>query len=147
MNENKELNSTFQTKRSYAYTPEEIFSAFADPLRLAKWWGPQGFTNTFQVFEFKNNGLWEFMMHAPNGENYPNRSVFAQVELNKKIVIKHIVQPLFTLTIDLVPEGNKTTLIWTQKFDDAKVAESMKHIVIKANEENLDKLNINIQQR
>jgi len=41
-------------------------------------------------------------------------------------------------------EGRNTKLIWTQQFNDVKVAEAMRHIVVKANEENLEKLNLNL---
>jgi uncharacterized protein YndB with AHSA1/START domain len=147
MKQEIDSNKIFQTERSYPFSSAQIFSAFEDPLQLAQWWGPKGFTNTFQTFEFKNNGLWEFIMHAPQGQNYINKCIFTLIELNKKIVIKHVVQPNFTLTIDLMSEGNRTKLIWTQEFDDSKVAESMRHIVINANEENLDKLNSNLQEK
>jgi uncharacterized protein YndB with AHSA1/START domain len=41
-----------QTKRTVPYTPDEVYAAFADPSRLAKWWGPKDFTNTFEAFDF-----------------------------------------------------------------------------------------------
>jgi uncharacterized protein YndB with AHSA1/START domain len=42
---------------------------------LSRWWGPAGFTNTFEVCEFKKGGRWSFVMHGPDGRNYPNESV------------------------------------------------------------------------
>jgi len=141
----QEINTkTFRAQRAYPFTPAEIFAAFTDPNRLAKWWGPHGFSNTFEIFEFKNGGIWNFLMHAPNGSTYPNKCIFKDIQNNKKIVIEHVVQPYFTLTVDLEIEGRNTKLIWTQQFDDAKVAEAMRHIVVKANEENLEKLNLNL---
>jgi uncharacterized protein YndB with AHSA1/START domain len=32
---------------------ERVFAAFADAARLARWWGPKGFTNTFDEFELR----------------------------------------------------------------------------------------------
>ena len=30
----------------------DVFAAFSEANRLAAWWGPDGFTNTFEQFEF-----------------------------------------------------------------------------------------------
>jgi uncharacterized protein YndB with AHSA1/START domain len=35
---------------------ELVFAAFTDPKHLAQWWGPDGFTTTTSVFEFKPGG-------------------------------------------------------------------------------------------
>lgn len=48
--------STFRTSREFSVTPESVFAAIQDPVRLARWWGPQGFTNTFNTFEFRAGG-------------------------------------------------------------------------------------------
>lgn len=33
-------DQVLQTERSIPYTPDQIYTAFADPAHLAKWWGP-----------------------------------------------------------------------------------------------------------
>ena len=58
---------------------ETAFEAFSDPKQLAKWWGPKGFTNTIEVFEFKPGGNWKLVMHSPSGADYPNESIFTEV--------------------------------------------------------------------
>ena len=136
----------FQTQRSLNFTPQEVFRAFSDPKRLEAWWGPKGFTNSFEIFEFQENGLWKFSMHAPTGEIYPNQCIFREIEIEKKIVIEHVVQPLFTLSIDLINSQGNTVLLWTQKFEDAGIAQAMSQIVKKANEENLDRLTLNLSE-
>jgi uncharacterized protein YndB with AHSA1/START domain len=50
--------TTFDTAREIPATVEQVFAAISDPERLAQWWGPAGFTNTFKVCEFKNGGRW-----------------------------------------------------------------------------------------
>ena len=72
--------STFKTSRAFAAAPEAVFAAFAAPERLATWWGPDGFRNTFETFEFKPGGQWRFIMHGPDGTDYPNESRFTQIE-------------------------------------------------------------------
>jgi uncharacterized protein YndB with AHSA1/START domain len=132
--------TTFQTSRTLPTTPQQVFAAFADPARLATWWGPEGFRNTFQTCEFKPGGNWLFTMHGPDGSNYPNESVFAEIEPARKVVIDHVCEPLFRLTVELQATATGTLLQWTQVFADAAVAAAVRHIVEPANEQNLDRL-------
>lgn len=88
-------------------------------------------------------------MHAPDGHNYPNESVFADIEPPRKVVIQHIVEPKFRLTILLAPAGGKgsgTLVYWSQVFESAEVASRIEHIVVPANEENLDRLSVEVLQ-
>jgi uncharacterized protein YndB with AHSA1/START domain len=135
----------FNTSREIAAPIEEIFSAFTDPERLARWWGPAGFTNTFHICEFKTGGRWVYTMHSPNGGNPENESVFELVEPPRKVVIRHISQPLYRLTIELTPSAAGTTVSWSQEFDDAAVAERIAKIVVPANEQNLDRLSAEVR--
>ncbi|WP_228519745.1 SRPBCC family protein [Methylophilus sp. QUAN] len=129
-----------RTSRLLPYSPAAVYRAFAMPELLAKWWGPEGFTNTFEVFEFKPGGQWRFVMHGPDGKRYPNESVFAALEPNSKIVIEHVCAPLFTLTVKLTAVVNGTEVSWAQVFADVETAEAVRHIVVPANEQNLDRL-------
>ena len=132
--------TTFNTSREIAASVEDVFAAFTDGERLARWWGPNGFTNTFRRFEFETGGRWIYTMHSPNGGNPENESVFELVEPPRKIVIRHISQPLYRLTIQLDPSDAGTAVSWSQEFDDAAVADRIAKIVVPANEQNLDRL-------
>jgi uncharacterized protein YndB with AHSA1/START domain len=127
----------FKTSRVFAESPGAVFAAFASPERLANWWGPDGFSNTFDVFEFKPGGRWCFTMHGPDGANYPNESVFVEIEPAKKIVLKHTCEPFFELTIQFDSVQAGTLVTWEQVFESAEFAESVKHIIEPANEQNL----------
>lgn len=131
--------TTFETSREIPSHPARVFAAISNPERLAQWWGPAGFTNTFHHFEFRPGGRWSFVMHGPDGANYPNENVFDEIEDNKKIVIKHVVEPLFSLTICLSATTRGTTVSWSQAFESDEVAAKIKHIVLPANEQNLDR--------
>ena len=105
--------TTFSTSREIPASVEQVFAAFSDPGRLARWWGPAGFTNTFSLCEFKQGGRWSFVMHGPDGVNYPNESVFAEIEAPNKLVVQHVSEPKFRLTIALAssaagPDGYDT---------------------------------------
>lgn len=131
---------TLRTSRTLPFSPMAVYGAFASPDLLALWWGPDGFTNTFEVFEFKLGGKWKFVMHGPDGNNYPNESVFAQLEPGSKVVIEHACAPYFTLTVTLAPVAGGTRVDWEQVFADAMTAQAIKHIVEPANEQNLDRM-------
>lgn len=66
-----------------------VWRAFAEPERLRQWWGPDGFTNTFYEFDMKPGGTWRFMMHGPDGTDYPNKIVFREVVEAERLVYDH----------------------------------------------------------
>lgn len=131
---------TLRTSRALPYSPREIYGTFAAPDLLAQWWGPEGFSNTFEVFDFTEGGRWTFVMHGPDGTSYRNESYFAALEPASRIVIRHDCAPYFTLTVTLEPSGDGTLLTWAQVFDDAKTALAVQKRVGPANEQNLDRL-------
>ena len=133
-------SAVIYNERVLTSSPRKILAAFENAECLAQWWGPSGFTNTFEQFEFKPGGRWVFVMHGPNGANYPNESVFREIQPDTKIVIEHVVTPWFTLTVTLAPRGDKTHLAWEQKFESAEVAAKLRPICDPANEQNLDRL-------
>lgn len=132
--------TTFNTAREIPANVEQVFAAISTPERLARWWGPAGFTNTFNLCEFKPGGRWSFIMHAPNGANYPNESTFAEIEPLKKVVVQHISEPKFRLSITLAASATGTVVSWSQAFENPDVAKQIEHIVVPANEQNLDRL-------
>jgi predicted lactoylglutathione lyase/uncharacterized protein YndB with AHSA1/START domain len=128
------------TTRLIDRTPEEIYAAFVDPALLAQWWGPRGFTNTFETFEFRQGGLWRFTMHGPDGTDYANEIHFEAIEPMSRIVMRHTNAPQFTLTTELAPEGGKTRMTWTQRFESAEMRNQLAGICVPANEQNFDRL-------
>ena len=140
MSKTKNPSAAISTERVISASPREVFAAFEQPDLLAQWWGPNGFTNTFQEFEFKPGGRWIFVMHGPNNTNYSNESVFREIVPDSKIVIEHIVEPWFKLIVSLTARGNKTHLTWVQEFESPGIAAKMKRLSVTANEQNLDRL-------
>lgn len=131
---------TLSTSRTLPFSPKAIYSAFSSAELLASWWGPEGFTNSFEVFEFTDGGRWEFVMHGPDGKNYLNESVFEELISDSKIVIHHDCPPNFKLTVELTPVSEGTYLTWVQVFEDAETAQAVKQRVGSANEQNIDRL-------
>lgn len=107
---------------------ELVWEVWTKPEHIAQWWGPDGFTNTIHTMNVEPEGEWEFIMHAPNGANFKNRSIFKEVVPFKKIVYEHVVHPWILATITFEERGEQTQLTWHMLFESAE--EFMK--VIKA---------------
>ena len=130
---------TFTSSLEIPGTPEQVFAAIRQPDRLARWWGPDGFTNTFSVFEFKAGGRWSLVMHGPTGASFPNECVFAEIEPFRRVVVEHNSAPAYRLVISLEPTVGATRVTWAQTFADAKVAERLEPVVVPANAQNLNR--------
>jgi hypothetical protein len=77
--------------------------------------------------------------------NYDNVSIFKKLEAGKRIVIQHISQPHFILSVSLLPDMNGTKIVWLLEFEDAKVLSAIRHIVEPSNEQNLDRLHMHLR--
>ena len=125
--------------RVFDVSRDRLFAAFSDPKQLAQWWGPKGFTNTFDEFDFRPGGDWKFTMHGPDGKDYANHTRFIEIVPAERIVYEHIA-PHFRMTITLADAGTGTHMIWCMQFETAEICERFKPICVPANEENFDRL-------
>lgn len=132
------------TSRLIAHPPERVYAAFSDPVRLARWWGPKDFRNTFQAFDLRAGGVWRFVMHGPDGTDYPNESVFIEVVPNRQVVLRHVSRPHFEMFLSFAEEGRHTRLGWRQVFNTAEECARVSRIVTEANEQNLDRLEVEL---
>lgn len=127
--------------RVFPAPPDKVFQAFSDPLQLVHWWGPKGFTNTFEEFDFRVGGVWRFTMHSPGGADYPNQKDFTDIVENRRIVFEHR-QPMhvFTMTMTFAGEAGGTRLTWVMQFTSPDESGKLKDFIASANEENFDRL-------
>lgn len=130
----------FLTSRWIDAPRERVYRAFSDPARLARWWGPNGFSSTFHEFDLRPGGTWRFTMHGPDGTDYPNESVFVEVIPHERIVLEHISDHHFLMTISFTAQGTGTVVGWRQVFDTAAERRRIAPFVTEANEQNLDRL-------
>ncbi|MBS1521729.1 MAG: SRPBCC family protein [Bacteroidetes bacterium] len=98
---------------------ELVWEAFTNPEHVANWWGPNGFTNTIYTMDLRPGGLWELVMHGPDGTDYKNKSIYKEIVVNEKIVFNHF-NPDFTTTIEFEEQGEQTHLIWHMLFNSAE---------------------------
>lgn len=97
-----------------------MWNVWSNPEHIAKWWGPNGFTNSIDLMDFRAGGEWKFTMHAPNGTNFPNRSIFKEIVTYNKIKFEHF-NPHFITTVLFEPNHQDTTIHWSMVFDSAEM--------------------------
>jgi uncharacterized protein YndB with AHSA1/START domain len=126
--------------RVVAAPRELVFRAWTEPEHLRSWWGPEGFTNTFEQCEPRPGGAWRFVMHGPDGTNYKNESRFVEVVEPELVVIDHLSAPRFRVEIDLAEAEEGTAVTFRQIFETAEICARVKVSAGDANEQNLDRL-------
>ncbi|HEX3135160.1 MAG TPA: SRPBCC domain-containing protein [Planctomycetota bacterium] len=85
-------------------------------------------------------GEWRFIMHGPNGTDYPNSSVFAEIIPLRRIVVDHLSAPEFRLVASFSERRDGTHLTFRMRFRDATVCANVRPIAVPSNEENFDRL-------
>src|SRR6478735_2106754 len=68
---------------------ELVFEAFTEIRHLSQWWGPEGFTTTTRAFEFRVGGAWDFVMHGPDGTDYPEWICWTEIAPHERIALLH----------------------------------------------------------
>ncbi len=118
-----------------------VFKAWSDPEHLKNWWGPAGFTNTFNEFDFRVGGKWSFIMHGPGKGNYVNECAFIKIEIPSLIAWQRFSKPIFQVvaTFEEVTK-DKTKLVFKMLFNTADECRKVKAFAVDKNEENFDKL-------
>lgn len=120
---------------------ELVYKAWTDPNHLKNWWGPAGFTNTFNEFDLRLGGKWSFIMHGPDKGNYANECEFIKIEKPNLIAWKRHSKPLFQVvaTFEEVT-SDKTKIVFRMIFDTPEESNKLRPFVVDKNEENFDRL-------
>ena len=104
----------------------QVFEACANPAHLENWWGPSGFTSTFEEFDFRPGGRWKFIMHGPDKGNYQNECIFSEIIYPKLITWDRLSKPLFRMELSLTDIApGKTKFGFRMIFTTAEVCDKM----------------------
>jgi uncharacterized protein YndB with AHSA1/START domain len=68
---------------------ELVFEAFTEVRHLSRWWGPEGFTTTTRAFEFRVGGVWDFVLHGPDGTDYQEWICWTEIAAPERIALLH----------------------------------------------------------
>jgi uncharacterized protein YndB with AHSA1/START domain len=117
-----------------------IWRAWTEPDQLTHWWGPEGFTSTFQEFDPRPGGVWRFVLHGPDGKNYKNEIVYQELVKPERIVFEHVSAPKFQVTATFADDGGRTRITFRMLFETAAECDKVKPYAVAANEQNFDRL-------
>ena len=121
-------------------SPAQVYAAIADPARIARWWGPDGFHNTIHEFDFRPGGRWLLTMHGPDGKDHPNESRFTRLVPGELFEIEHFSGHHFVLSLQLHAVEGGTRVDWCQTFDTVAHYQRIARFVADANAQNLQRL-------
>jgi uncharacterized protein YndB with AHSA1/START domain len=133
------------TSRRFGTSRERVFEAWSDSAQLQRWWGPAGFTNTFELFDFRPGGAWRILMRGPDGATYLMDKLFSEIVYPERITIQHL-DPAHRhqLLIRLDEDAGATLLTWRMQFESAAEYARVREVLLAANEQNLDRLALHL---
>lgn len=110
---------------------ELVYRAYTEPEHVVHWWGPAGFTTTIHEMDVRPGGVWRFIMHGPDGKDWPNKIEYSEVVPPERLVYAHGADddkgPQFHVTTTFEEIDGKTKLesrllFATKEERDAKIA-------------------------
>ena len=123
-----------------------VYEAWTNPRHIAQWWGPKGFTNTIHEMEVKVGGVCRFIMHGPDGTDYPNKVVFEEVVKAERLVYTHGSDQdddpnSFHVTVTFEDQGKKTKLTMRMVLKSAAALEEAKKFgAVEGGNQTMDRL-------
>jgi uncharacterized protein YndB with AHSA1/START domain len=122
---------------------ELVFQVWTDPKHVGSWYGPKGFTVTTHEIDVRPGGVWRFIMHGPDGVDYPNKIAYLEVAKPERLVYDHgdEGQRSFHVTITFADENGKTRLTMRSLFSTAAEREMVvtKYHAIEGGNQTLDR--------
>ncbi len=98
---------------------ERVWQVWTEPKHVAQWWGPNGFTNTIHTMDVRPGGVWEFIMHGPDGTDFKNKIIFTEVVEPQRLAYEHVSGPKFRAMATFEARGDKTKLTMQMLFETA----------------------------
>jgi uncharacterized protein YndB with AHSA1/START domain len=84
---------TLDMTRVLAAPPRVVFDAFADPDKLAQWWGPAGFTVPSVDFDPRPGGSYRIEMQPPEGAAFHLVGEFREVDPPARLAFTFVWEP------------------------------------------------------
>jgi uncharacterized protein YndB with AHSA1/START domain len=131
---------------------ELVWRAWTEPDQIAKWWGPNGFTTTIHEMHVRVGGAWRFIMHGPDGTDYPNRIVYREIVKPERLVYDHDDdgdgKHSFHSTVTFVATGDRTRVTLRVVFPTADArAAAVKFGAVEGGEQTLARLEQHLAAR
>lgn len=96
-----------------------VWRAWTDPEHVEKWFGPRGFTTTVEKQELRVGGRSRYVMHGPDGKDYPSEGTFREIVPMERIVTTDEFAEDYDNTTDSdLPAGIILTVLFEDVGDD-----------------------------
>lgn len=115
--------------RMFDANRELLFHVWTSPDHIAHWWGPNGFTNTILEMDVRPGGVWRYIMHGPDGTDYPNLISYLEVVKPERLVYLQgddANPDHFRVTVTFEDFGEQTKIAVNMVF---KTPEDLAHVV------------------
>ncbi len=133
----KSKSNEIRITRVYDAPVKAVWDAWTDLEQVAQWWGPRGFTITTHSKDLRPGGHWNYTMHGPDGVDYPNSTVYHEVEECAKLVYDHGGSddrpPLFRVIVHFAEIDGKTKMDMTMAMATPEAVEQIRKVIKKAN--------------
>jgi uncharacterized protein YndB with AHSA1/START domain len=84
---------TLEMKRVLPAAPSVVFAAFGDADRLARWWGPKGFSIPNLEFDPRVGATYRIEMQPPEGDRFHLTGEFREVEPPARLAYTFVWEP------------------------------------------------------
>lgn len=132
----KNKSNEIKISRIYDAPVKAVWDAWTDPKQVAQWWGPRGFTLTTHSKDLRAGGTWNYTMHGPDGVDYPNITLYHEVEKYSRLVYDHGASentpPLFRVTVSFTETKGKTKMEMSMRLATPEIAEETRKFIKKA---------------
>lgn len=81
-----DLPLEFVITRTFAAPRDLVFRAFTEAERLARWWGPKGFTMRSQRLDLRPGGIYHYCMRAADGREMWGKFTWVEIDPPGKLV-------------------------------------------------------------
>jgi uncharacterized protein YndB with AHSA1/START domain len=111
---------TLELRRVLPASPSAVFEAFADPDRLSKWWGPEGFTVPRLEYHPREGQSYRIEMQPPEGDAFHLSGEFREVDPPARLSYTFRWEPPYPDDVETLVElsfrelGESTEVIFTQ---------------------------------
>lgn len=122
MSESSVVHGTFVIERNYPTTPQRVFAAFADKAKKRRWLVEgEGFTIEGFEMDFRVGGVEQSRFRYQGGVLITMDAAYQDIIPDKRIVFVYTMSAgdlrmsSSLTTIELLPEGKGTDLIFTEQ--------------------------------
>jgi len=84
-----------------------VYAAWTQPEHLARWWGPENFTNPVCEMDLRPGGRFHIVMEGPDGERYPMKGEYLEVVPGERFAYTNDMSEQSEAWHDMLKPGRK----------------------------------------